>query len=147
MKTKPNFLFVCTANYYRSRFAEIYCNFQAARLGLPVRADSAGLEMARWRDYNPGELSPHAVGMLEQLQIPVAQPPRAPRQFSPAMLGPEVRLIALSETEHRPMMARLFPEVVAGTEFWSVEDVEFEEPATALRKICDSVDRSLEAYR
>jgi protein-tyrosine phosphatase len=147
MKERSNLLFVCTANYYRSRFAELYCNFLAERMGLGVRADSAGLEMARWRDYNPGELSVHALRELEAQGIEVAQPPRAPRQFSPSMLEGDVRLIAMSEVEHRPMMQRLFPEVLAQTEFWSVEDVEYVEPAIALRNIRESVARCLESYR
>lgn len=147
MKDRPHLLFVCTANYYRSRFAELYCNHVSRALGLPVMADSAGLEMARWRDYNPGELSPHASGALEALGIDVPQPARAPKQFSPAMLTPSVRLIAMSEVEHRPMMERLFPEVVSVAEFWAVEDVEYETPAVALKIIRESVERCLEAYR
>lgn len=33
-------LFLCTGNYYRSRFAEIYFNALAAQRGSPWRADS-----------------------------------------------------------------------------------------------------------
>ena len=36
-------LFVCTGNYYRSRFAEAVFNHLAAARGLPWRAVSRGL--------------------------------------------------------------------------------------------------------
>ena len=106
MPESDRILFLCTANYYRSRFAELYCNFLAEQRGLDVRADSAGLEMARWRDYNPGELSAHAVRALEALDIPVARPPRAPKQFAPPMMDDGVRAIegyvVIPERPERP---------------------------------------------
>ncbi len=147
MPEQQKILFLCTANYYRSRFAEAYCNHLAEQLGLPVRADSAGLEMSKWRDYNPGDLSPHTIEEMTRLGIEVPAQPRAPKQFELSMLEDPVWLIALSETEHRPMMQRLFPEALDQAEFWSVEDVDFEPPAQALGGIRESVERCLESYR
>lgn len=147
MSAPARILFLCTANYYRSRFAEYYWNHLAAEAGLPVLADSAGLEMARWRDYNPGVLSPHARAALESLGVPVEHPPRAPRQFDPNTLSDAVRVIALCEREHRPMVARSFPDCLSRIEFWSVEDVEVERPEVALRRIQSAVAACLEAYR
>ena len=40
-------LFLCTGNYYRSRFAEIVFNSVAERMGLPWRASSRGLALGR----------------------------------------------------------------------------------------------------
>jgi protein-tyrosine-phosphatase len=40
-------LFLCTGNYYRSRFAEILFNSVAAPMGLPWRASSRGLAIER----------------------------------------------------------------------------------------------------
>ncbi len=40
-------LFLCTGNYYRSRFAEVLINFVAGRMGLPWRALSRGLAVER----------------------------------------------------------------------------------------------------
>ncbi len=36
-------LFLCTGNYYRSRFAELLFNHLAAQVGLDWRADSRGV--------------------------------------------------------------------------------------------------------
>ena len=40
-------LFLCTGNYYRSRFAEVLFNSVAGKLGLPWRASSRGLALER----------------------------------------------------------------------------------------------------
>jgi len=146
MSPSDRILFLCTANYYRSRFAELYCNHLAELRGLAVRSDSAGLEMTQWRHVNPGELSGHAERALKDLGIPIEQPPRAPKQFASSMITDGVRAIALSEREHRPMIARDFPELVGRIEFWSVEDVDLEVPDRALRRIRESVESCLEAY-
>ena len=40
-------LFLCTGNYYRSRFAEILFNSVAEKMGLPWKASSRGLALER----------------------------------------------------------------------------------------------------
>jgi protein-tyrosine phosphatase len=40
-------LFLCTGNYYRSRFAEVLFNSVAGTMGLPWRASSRGLALER----------------------------------------------------------------------------------------------------
>ncbi|MSR59513.1 MAG: low molecular weight phosphatase family protein, partial [Planctomycetaceae bacterium] len=52
----PTVLFLCTGNYYRSRFAEVYFNWLAAQRGSVWRADSFGLALD---PNNPGPLSGH----------------------------------------------------------------------------------------
>ena len=39
-------LFLCTGNYYRSRFAEVLFNHVAGERGLGWRAESRGLDLA-----------------------------------------------------------------------------------------------------
>lgn len=145
--TEPTqILFLCTANYYRSRFSEMYFNHLAEIEGLSVRADSAALEMAKWRSYNPGELSEHTIFALGELGVVIKQPYREPRQFDPkASAG--MRLIALSETEHRPMVSRLFPDVLKEVEFWKVEDVDFETPEKAIAVMKESVEKCVLGYK
>lgn len=123
----------------------MYFNHLAEKQGLDVRADSAALEMAKWRSYNPGELSEHTVKALGELGIKVEQPYRNPRQFDP-QLHQGMRLIALSESEHRPMVERLFPEAMEQVEFWKVEDVDFESPEVAVRLMKESVEACIQEY-
>ena len=146
MPRHSKILFLCTANYYRSRFAELYTQHLSDRWGLEVTADSAGLEMAKWREHNRGNLSPHAIGALESAGIEIKKPFREPKQFVPSTVSEGVRAIALCEREHRPMLLRDFPEMLDLTEFWTVEDVEFESPTEALGRIRELVTTCLANY-
>ncbi len=54
---KQTVLFLCTGNYYRSRFAEHFFNHVAVREGLAWQADSRGLDVKEGR--NPGPMAWH----------------------------------------------------------------------------------------
>lgn len=67
--TQPNqtpqcLLFLCTGNYYRSRFAEALFNARAAALGLPWRAESRGVAL----ELGHGNVGPIAAATLRALQ-------------------------------------------------------------------------------
>jgi hypothetical protein len=60
-------LFLCTGNYYRSRFAEVLFNSVAERMELPWKALSKVLALERecqqrWPDGNTGGESPGNAG-------------------------------------------------------------------------------------
>src|SRR3954462_15992860 len=57
-------LFLCTGNYYRSRFAEILFNSVAGKMGLPWQASSRGLALERGVN-NVGPMAVSAVTALE----------------------------------------------------------------------------------
>ena len=57
-------LFLCTGNYYRSRFAEVLFNSVAGKMGLPWRASSRGLALERGVN-NVGPMEVSAVKALE----------------------------------------------------------------------------------
>ena len=57
-------LFLCTGNYYRSRFAEVLFNSVAGKMGLPWRASSRGLALERGVN-NVGPMAVAAVKALE----------------------------------------------------------------------------------
>src|SRR5260221_14621403 len=46
-RSEKTALFLCTGNYYRSRFAEVLFNSVAGKMGLPWRASSRGLALER----------------------------------------------------------------------------------------------------
>ena len=124
-------LFLCSGNYYRSRFAEILFNHLAAAEGLPYRADSAGL----WRDchsHNVGPLSPHTIAGLGERGIPLPAVLRKPRDVSEAELRGAAVIVALKEAEHRPLVQSRFPELLDRVEFWHVDDVGDAPPSVAL---------------
>lgn len=127
-------LFLCTGNYYRSRFAEIYFNELAADLELPWRADSRGLALELGAG-NVGPLSPHTRLGLQQRGIPVTDLPRYPKSVVHHDFSLAHRIIALKEAEHRPMMEDKFPEWADRIEYWHVDDVDCAEPELALAEI------------
>jgi protein-tyrosine phosphatase len=124
-------LFLCSGNYYRSRFAEVLFNHLAESCGLPYRADSAGL----WRDchtHNVGPISPHTIKGLEERGIPLPSVLRKPREVAEADLRHATIVIALKEAEHRPLVDARFPAHRESVEFWHVDDVGDAPPSVAL---------------
>src|ERR1700684_2295954 len=63
-RSERTVLFLCTGNYYRSRFAEILFNSVAGKMGLPWRASSRGLALERGLN-NIGPMALAAVKALE----------------------------------------------------------------------------------
>jgi protein-tyrosine phosphatase len=112
-------LFVCSGNYYRSRFAEIVFNYLAARAGLPWSAVSRGLVVGA--SDNPGPISQATLDGLVARNIP-ASPLRFPLQLNAGDLARADRVIALYKREHLPMMRDLFPDA-GRIEYWNVPDL------------------------
>ena len=92
-------LFLCTGNYYRSRFAEIVFNTSAEQRGLALRSDSRGLELSA---ANKGPLSPHVRSALRQLGIELPEAIRSPLTATLEDLQRSSHVIAVKESEHRP---------------------------------------------
>ena len=61
---RKTILFLCTGNYFRSRFAEIYFNSVAEKMGLAWRARSRGLALER----GAGNVGPMAAAALQALE-------------------------------------------------------------------------------
>ncbi len=137
---RPKVLFVCTGNYYRSRFAEALFNFRAHLRGLSWRAFSSGLAV----DTSPPGLSPHTRNGLRLMQIPIGMTESRKRPFAATHLETATRCIALQESEHRPMFEETFPELISRIEFWDVPDIQDMAPADALSKIRERVDDLVE---
>jgi protein-tyrosine phosphatase len=124
-------LFVCTGNYYRSRFAELLFNHLAAEAGLGWRADSRGTGLTV---RNVGPISPHAVRGLEAVGIGCGDGARHPLPLTaPELLGADL-VVAMSAAEHRAPLERLGRPACA-VEYWEVGDVGVLEPAPALAEI------------
>src|SRR5262245_61083356 len=115
-------LFLCTGNYYRSRFAEVLLNSVAGKMGLPWRASSRGLALERGV-HNVGPLAAAAVQALEALGGRAAEAvnrPAAP--VTAAALQPAALPVALKQGEHLPLLQERFPAWAGKVEFWHVDD-------------------------
>src|ERR1700676_3405337 len=65
-------LFLCTGNYYRSRFAEILFNAVARKMGLPWRASSRALALERGVN-NVGPIAVSTVMALKAMAITASE--------------------------------------------------------------------------
>jgi protein-tyrosine phosphatase len=136
-------LFLCTANYYRSRFAEMLFNARACRRRLPCRARSRGIATDLGLD-NPGPISPHVLHGLRARNIHVPSRPRYPRQLQEYDLIRADLVIALDETEHRPLLAERFPAWPARIRYWQVADLHCQPAENALPQMEQAVDSLLQ---
>jgi protein-tyrosine phosphatase len=115
-------LFLCTGNYYRSRFAELLFNMRAGQAGLSWVAESRGLALERGAN-NVGPISTSAVRELRARGITPPSTFRYPIQVQEHEFGAADGIIALDVTEHRPLLTQRFPRWVDRVEYWSVPDV------------------------
>jgi protein-tyrosine phosphatase len=136
-------LFLCTGNYYRSRFAEELFNHRAARDGLRWAAYSRGLAIERGI-FNVGPLSPHVVEALAERGLALRSATRVPQQCTRADLQAADHIVALEEAEHRPLLIERFPEWEDRVEYWHIHDVTGTAPAVALSSIADRIDLLLD---
>ncbi|HEV8058404.1 MAG TPA: hypothetical protein VGP68_00905 [Gemmataceae bacterium] len=115
-------LFLCTGNYYRSRFAEILFNSVAGKMGLPWRASSRALAIERGIS-NIGPIATSALAGLNTLGIRAGDDgSRFPAQAIMEDFQAADRIIALKRVEHQPLMQERFPAWVSQVEWWHVED-------------------------
>jgi protein-tyrosine phosphatase len=136
-------LFLCTGNYYRSRFAELY--FNALAVGrVAWRADSRGL---RLNPANVGPLSRSAVLWLESRGIVVPEAPRHPLQVCADDFRVVDHVVAVKEAEHRPLLESYFPDWVPRVEFWHVHDQDVAMPQQALPELAGKVEELLDRLR
>lgn len=126
-------LFLCTGNYYRSRFAEYLFNELATQHHLAWQADSRALALQLGVN-NVGLISPHTQMRLNQLGI-ACTPLREPQQVTELDLKNSGKIIALDEAEHRPFVAQLFPKWLDKIDFWVVHDLHLTAPSIALTQI------------
>lgn len=127
-------LFLCSGNYYRSRFAELFFNHLAEGAALSCRADSAGL-WPNCRVHNPGPISPHTLAGLRERGVSLPTSHRVPRDVTASDIRAAALTIALKDAEHRPIVSARFPELLTRIQFWHVHDVGDAPPSEALALI------------
>lgn len=142
-------LFLCTGNYYRSRFAEAFFNYLSdqKRKTKPVlwRAFSRGLKVKVERKLPVSELITEE---LNRLKIPLSYVDSRPTQFTESDLEHADYVVALSEREHRPYFQKDFPSVdLKKIKFWDIEDIDKTPADSALRAIQGRVTQLFEELK
>jgi protein-tyrosine phosphatase len=132
-------LFLCTGNYYRSRFAEMYFNARAAQRGVKWRAVSRGIATELGAALS-GPVSPLVIDRIAALGLDGAADTRAPLQLQESDLAAADVVIALDGTEHLPLMRQRFGPWADRVTYWNVPDARVLKPEDALARIADGVD-------
>ena len=142
----PHVLFLCTGNYYRSRFAEELFNHHAPSIGGPWSATSRALAIERGTG-NVGPLSVHASKALEERGIVACGADRMPKACSLGDLEAARLVVALKEAEHRPLLTARFSGWQDRVTYWHVDDVDLASPVAALGDIDLQVEDLLRRLR
>ncbi len=149
--SESKLLFLCTGNYYRSRFAEVLFNLRAQAAGIAWRADSRAVDLPASRKYIRGPISPFTREALAARGITLPDDLRHPIQIEEADLLAAHRIIAMKEAEHRAPLERMFPQQAHRVEYWLMHDIDCAEPTDCLAEIDRAVARLVEelsdAYR
>jgi protein-tyrosine phosphatase len=136
-------LFLCTGNYYRSRYAEELFNHLAAGKALAWRAYSRGAA----EQGSPDNIGPMSRFAHEALYAAGIAPEGALRNPQPATLVDFEKadlIVGLKDLEHRPLIKQRFPEVAGRVIYWNVDDVDFAHPSVALPMIDNHVRELIE---
>ena len=129
-----NVLFLCTGNYYRSRFAEMLFGHLARQAGLECRVTSRALAVERGVD-NIGPISKQAIAALGQRGVSVPDHHRLPQQAADADFCDADLVVAMKEAEHRPLMQERFPAWAGRVRYWHVHDTDAATPQQAFAEI------------
>jgi len=125
-------LFLCSGNYYRSRFAEIYFNWHTELRGLPWRAESRGLALDH---RNSGPMSRHTSARLAAQGISWAEYLRSPLPVTDADFAAADRVVAVKAAEHRSIIEREFSTWRDRVEYWHVHDLDCAAPPETLAQL------------
>lgn len=145
--TKTNrVLFLCTGNYYRSRYAEEIFNHQASVERLGWHAFSRAVAENLFPE-NVGPMSPYTLNALQAKGIMPEGAARGPVLCTVDDFAQAALVVALKDAEHRPMIERRFAAVAHRVEYWNVDDIESLDPPTALGKIDELIGRLIGSLR
>jgi protein-tyrosine phosphatase len=129
-------LFLCTGNYYRSRFAEEWFNILARQASLHWSATSRGLALELGA-FNVGPISAHTRRALAERGIALPEPIRLPAACTEEDLAGADVVIALKEAEHRGYLTRKFPDWPDRVTYWHVHDLDRSGPDEAIAEIAE----------
>ena len=120
------YLFICTKNFYRSRFAESYFNYLSNRYEVDAMSKSAGLKihLADEKASKEGEISLIAKNKLDSMGISSEFYSKKREKLTEKMLENSDYIIVMDEDEHFSMFLEHFPKYIKKVIFYRAKDIE-----------------------
>jgi protein-tyrosine phosphatase len=138
--TEKQILFVCTGNYYRSRYAQACFNLKAQETQLGWKAVSRGFAL------KPGRkgISPLAAQELSKRGVPEALYHGDPEPLTEADLNTSDYIVLMDEAEHRPMIEQGFPKRDDHKiHYWKIPDYPSMTAPAACAAMSENIDHLL----
>ena len=133
-------LFICTGNYYRSRFAEALFNqkacaahsdWHAVSRGLRIVPSQHGISALTKRELNKRGVPPEFFGV-------------GPRALAKEDLEKNDYIVLMDEAEHRPMLEKQFPvRDNARIHYWHIGETYVMPPANACQAMSAQIEELL----
>jgi protein-tyrosine phosphatase len=140
-------LFLCTGNYYRSRFCEYFFNDLALKQGKNWTAISRGLNVDP-KSGNVGAVSIDVIEALEFYGIKVETCSlRNPMQVQPEDLENVDKVVAVDEVAHRPLVKTKLPQWQEKIEYWQVKDLDENPTQSPLLQLQEKINVLLREIR
>jgi len=117
-------MFLCTGNYFRSRFCEAFFNHHANVNHLHWQAFSRGLAPNINTLRNPGPISVYTKKYLQQLNILEQSTDQYPVSVSTKDWHSAQTVIAVYKKEHQPMVLCYWPEMEKNIIYWDVPGID-----------------------
>lgn len=128
-------LFICSGNFYRSRYAEAVFNHIAPHVIPGWSAISRGFKPHLATE----DLSYLARERLQEKGIPLNHTAEKPCKLSREDLEESTVIVSLLESQHRPLMRTHFPEFEDVSLYWEVYDIEDQPAEISLSLIDENV--------
>jgi protein-tyrosine phosphatase len=126
-------LFICTGNYYRSRYAEMFFNHLASKMKINWQAVSRGILVDE--GHNIGSIATCVLEQLELHGVFIGEQTRLPLQLEEKNLLEADLTIALNRVEHQLMMKKRFTTWTEHITYWDVPDLNVMESKNAFAAI------------
>ncbi len=134
-------LFLCSGNYYRSRIAEEYFNYLSTINNSDYTAYSKALRQDLGNTGNVGFIAKEAIEILEAINVEIKSKQRMPESVNYSDFEQADIVIAMDETEHKPMMEKFFPLYKNKVVYFNVGDVHVEPIYVAVVKLIKTLDK------
>mgnify|MGYP001284730687 CR=1 FL=1 len=142
-------LFVCSGNYYRSRFAEAYFNYLSDMFSLDIKSESRGLAIhfADELAEEFGEISKDTRERCNALGIPETYWQKDRESLKREDFDSFNQIICLDLEEHAPMVKEQFPDQIYSVCYLKVKDVFDWEPKQTLDTISEIIQEMISNSR